>query len=181
VSQASLILAISVNKSSSCMYGGGVVEMPLQLKLRRLKSLRVPSSFTIICCEAFGDAALPNENSPVDSGRVGSKSDGEVSCSVEPDPNGVAAGFANKDGWWELLAGGMLGRSKGMESSLASGAMLWKNLSSDAVRNRAFFSGALGPDIVESREGSRCRFQNPGSDISVEYEFVLNEWSKEDL
>lgn len=78
------------------MYGGGVVEMPLQLKLRRLKSLRVPSSFTIICSEAFGDAALlcpvnkqkrehgivfgrastkrtyPNENSPVDSGRAGS-------------------------------------------------------------------------------------------------------------
>ena len=120
------------------------------------------------------------------------KSDAEVSCSVASDANGVAAGFANKDGWWELmhkpfgqksytamddakiapkrickqrpfcirnrtkatdlLAGGMLGRSKGMESSLASGAMLWKNLSSDAVRNRAFFSGALGPDIFTTNQ-----------------------------
>lgn len=31
------------------------------------------------------------------------KSDAEVSSSVASDPNGVAAGFTNNDGWWELI------------------------------------------------------------------------------
>jgi len=89
---------ISVNKSSSFSRNGdGGVVMLLLLKLRRLKSLRVPSSFTIICWDESGETP-PNENSFVESGRARIKSGPEVSDSDASDPNGVASGLANNDG-----------------------------------------------------------------------------------
>lgn len=85
-------ILISVNKSSSFSRNGdGGEVMLLLLKLRRLKSLSVPSSFTIIWWDVSGETPLltstrkvcevrvykaigqrtdPNENSFEESGRV---------------------------------------------------------------------------------------------------------------